>query len=130
MRLVHFNNMFHHNKITQTLIHTFYMYNIVHVCFGKLYMYFCLCMLYCVLQYGRYPLDLAGYEQIFANFLLGKTPYGPGRFIFGCFEHSPHHTKFKLIRGTDDDEEEIKINVEKKGRRGSTEAVRLRLKKV
>lgn len=81
-------------------------------------------------DFGRYPLDLAGYEQIFANFLLGKTPYGPGRFIFGCFEHSPHHTKFKLIRGTDDDEEEIKINVEKKGRRGSTEAVRLRLKKV
>ena len=83
-----------------------------------------------VLQYGRYPLNLPGYEQIFANFLLGKTPYGPGRFIFGCFEHSSHQKTFRLIRGTEDDEEEIKVKVEKKGRRGSTEAVRLRLKKV
>lgn len=112
------------------MVHTL-LYIYIIVCFSKLYtrISVSVCCIICVLQFGRYPLDLAGYEQIFANFLLGKTPYGPGRFIFGCFEHSPHHTKFKLIRGNDDDEE-IKVKVENKGRRGSTEAVRLRLKKV
>ena len=40
-----------------------------------------------------------GYNQIFANFLLGKTPYGPGRFIFGCFEHMVERTGFILIQG-------------------------------
>ncbi|XP_069102993.1 uncharacterized protein [Argopecten irradians] len=39
-------------------------------------------------DYGRYPLTLEGYEQMFANFLLGRTKYGPGRHIFGCFKHS------------------------------------------
>ncbi|XP_061190659.1 sarcoplasmic calcium-binding proteins I, III, and IV-like [Saccostrea echinata] len=80
-------------------------------------------------DFGRYPLNLASYEQIFANFLLGKTPHGPGRFIFGCFEHSTHRTKFQLIKAANDDEVEIpveKINT----RRGSTDIVRLRLKKV
>lgn len=56
--------------------------------------------------------------------------YGLGRFIFGCFEYSFYYIKFKFIWGIDDDEEEIKINVEKKGCCGLMEVVRLRLKKV
>ncbi|OWF37901.1 sarcoplasmic calcium-binding proteins I, III, and IV-like [Mizuhopecten yessoensis] len=49
-------------------------------------------------DYGRYPLTLDGYEQIFANFLLGRTKYGPGRYIFGCFEHSAEENS-RLISG-------------------------------
>lgn len=52
---------------------------------------------------GRYPLTLDSYEQIFANFLIGKTPYGPGRFIFGCFEHMVQRTEFQLIHGPGED---------------------------
>lgn len=83
-------------------------------------------------QFGRYPLNLASYEQIFANFLLGKTPYGPGRFIFGCFEHSLHRSKFRLIKAAVEESEEAteEIKAANRVRRGSTDAVRLRLKKV
>ncbi|XP_045165866.1 sarcoplasmic calcium-binding proteins I, III, and IV-like [Mercenaria mercenaria] len=52
---------------------------------------------------GRYPLTLDSYNQIFANFLIGKTPYGPGRFIFGCFEHMAQRTEFQLIHGPGED---------------------------
>jgi hypothetical protein len=54
-------------------------------------------------QRGRYPLTLDSYNQIFANFLIGKTPYGPGRFIFGCFEHTAQRTEFQLIHGPGED---------------------------
>ncbi|VDI22489.1 Hypothetical predicted protein [Mytilus galloprovincialis] len=59
-------------------------------------------------DYGRYPLNLEGYEQIFSNFLFGRTPYGPGRYIFGCFEHRVESTKFKLIQNAPDMEEKAK----------------------
>ncbi|KAK3759961.1 hypothetical protein RRG08_031495 [Elysia crispata] len=36
---------------------------------------------------GVYQLDHQSFEQIFANFLIGRTPYGPGKYIFGCFRH-------------------------------------------
>ncbi|XP_012937089.1 uncharacterized protein LOC106011552 [Aplysia californica] len=45
---------------------------------------------------GRYPLTYSSYEQLFANFLIGRTPYGPGRYIFGCFEHEVR--PFQLIQ--------------------------------
>jgi len=44
---------------------------------------------------GRWPLNIDSYEQIFANFLIGKTPHGPGKFVFGCFKHEATH--FQLI---------------------------------
>ncbi|XP_067653506.1 sarcoplasmic calcium-binding proteins I, III, and IV-like isoform X2 [Haliotis asinina] len=44
---------------------------------------------------GNYPLDATSYEQIFANFLIGRTPFGPGRFIFACFSHKD--PQFQLI---------------------------------
>lgn len=48
---------------------------------------------------GQYPLNLNGYEQIFANFLLGKTPHGPGKYVFGLFTFDSYH--FELIRSAD-----------------------------
>ncbi|XP_025106609.1 uncharacterized protein LOC112571657 [Pomacea canaliculata] len=75
---------------------------------------------------GRYPLNLSGYDQIFANFLIGRTPYGPGRHIFGCFEHSVDNGPFHLIMPAPEDEEEsestIKIHKEKRPKRGSLPA--------
>ncbi|CAG2218970.1 unnamed protein product [Mytilus edulis] len=59
-------------------------------------------------DYGRYPLNLEGYEQIFSNFLFGRTPYGPGRYIFGCFEHRVEDTKFKLIQNAPGIEDKTK----------------------
>jgi hypothetical protein len=89
-------------------------------------------LMFSTFQFGRYPLNLASYEQIFANFLLGKTPYGPGRFVFGCFEHSLNKSKFQLIKGpvTQDDEPTEEMKAATRSRRGSADAVRLRLKKV
>lgn len=73
-------------------------------------------------QNGHYPLNLDGYEQIFANFLLGRTPYGPGRHIFGCFEHDLAKASFSLIQPAppdDDTESKIKILKEKRPKRAS-----------
>lgn len=47
---------------------------------------------------GKYPLHMRGYSEIFANFLLGRTPYGPGRYIFGCFESTVKQTHFSLLQ--------------------------------
>jgi len=30
--------------------------------------------------------------------LFGRTPYGPGRYIFGCLEHDFEAAGFKLIQ--------------------------------
>ncbi|KAL8585451.1 hypothetical protein ACOMHN_024611 [Nucella lapillus] len=71
---------------------------------------------------GKYPLNLDGYGQIFANFLLGGTPYGPGRFIFGCFEHSVPTTPFRLIQPApepDDFDMDVKLYLEKRPKRMS-----------
>ncbi|XP_059164133.1 uncharacterized protein LOC131947069 [Physella acuta] len=53
---------------------------------------------------GRWPLNIESYEMIFSNFLIGKTPFGPGRHIFGCFEHNAQ--KFELIQPATDNEKE------------------------
>ncbi|XP_074663230.1 uncharacterized protein LOC141915552 [Tubulanus polymorphus] len=43
---------------------------------------------------GRYPLDATTFEQLFANFLIGRSEHGPGKFIFGMFEHRAHLKDF------------------------------------
>ena len=76
----------------------------------------------CVCQFGRYPLDADGYEQIFANFLLGRTPHGPGRHIFGCFEHIASQMPFRLIQPApepDDSAMDVKVLMEKRPKRMS-----------
>ncbi|CAL1528614.1 unnamed protein product [Lymnaea stagnalis] len=68
---------------------------------------------------GRYPLNADSYEQLFANFLIGRTPYGPGRYIFGCFEHEVQ--PFQLITPAPEPDDDVVIEVKKpiSGRRPS-----------
>lgn len=58
---------------------------------------------------NRYPLNMEGYEQIFANFLIGKTPHGPGKYIFGLFNYEDYH--YELIKRPDDTDSKIKVRV-------------------
>jgi len=46
---------------------------------------------------GDYALNQSNYDLIFANFLLGRTIYGPGKYIFGCFDNSDSKNKYKII---------------------------------
>jgi len=46
---------------------------------------------------GEYQLDLNNYKLLFANFLLGKTIYGPGKFVFGCFDNSDLQKPYQII---------------------------------
>merc|ERR1712154_720067 len=36
---------------------------------------------------GDYRLTKTNYDFVFANFLLGKDIYGPGKYIFGVFDN-------------------------------------------
>jgi len=46
---------------------------------------------------GDYDLDFDSYKLLFSNFLLGKTIYGPGKYIFGCFDNRDMVEKYKVI---------------------------------
>jgi len=46
---------------------------------------------------GEYKLDLNNYKLLFANFLLGRTIYGPGKFVFGCFDNSDLQKPYQII---------------------------------
>jgi len=46
---------------------------------------------------GEYKLDLQNYKLLFANFLLGRTIYGPGKFVFGCFDNSDLQKPYQII---------------------------------
>jgi len=46
---------------------------------------------------GDYELNLENYKLLFANYLLGRTIYGPGKFIFGCFDNSDLDRKYEII---------------------------------
>nr|ALS04224.1 hypothetical protein [Acartia pacifica] len=46
---------------------------------------------------GEYQLDLNNYKLLFANFLLGRTIYGPGKFVFGCFDNSDLQKPYQII---------------------------------
>lgn len=48
---------------------------------------------------GAYDLDLESYKLLFSNFLLGKTIYGPGKYIFGCFDNRDMHETYKVNFG-------------------------------
>ena len=39
------------------------------------------------IQNGDYKLDYKSYQLLFSNFLLGKTIYGPGKYLFGVFDN-------------------------------------------
>ncbi|XP_059141519.1 uncharacterized protein LOC131929380 isoform X1 [Physella acuta] len=61
---------------------------------------------------GRYPLTLDSYEQVFANFLLGRTPHGPGKYIFGCFKHD--YGSYQLIQPAEDDPSDDMFSYDKR----------------
>jgi len=46
---------------------------------------------------GDYELNFESYKLLFSNFLLGKTIYGPGKYIFGCFDNSDMDETYKVI---------------------------------
>jgi len=46
---------------------------------------------------GDYDLDFDSYKLLFSNFLLGKTIYGPGKYIFGCFDNRDMEETYKVI---------------------------------
>jgi|ERR1711951_21543 len=46
---------------------------------------------------GDYKLNRDNYMYCFANFLLGKSIYGPGKYIFGVFDNRELDETFKII---------------------------------
>eukprot|EP00092_Neocalanus_flemingeri_P041988 GFUD01045737.1.p1 GENE.GFUD01045737.1~~GFUD01045737.1.p1 ORF type:complete len:255 (+),score=60.77 GFUD01045737.1:143-907(+) len=46
---------------------------------------------------GDYDLDFDSYKLLFSNFLLGKTIYGPGKYIFGCFDNRDMEEVYKVV---------------------------------
>jgi hypothetical protein len=46
---------------------------------------------------GDYELDFDSYKLLFSNFLLGKTIYGPGKYLFGCFDNRDMDEKYKVV---------------------------------
>jgi len=46
---------------------------------------------------GDYKLDYGSYKLLFSNFLLGKTIYGPGKYLFGVFDNRDSHEPYKII---------------------------------
>ena len=56
------------------------------------------------IQNGDYKLTRENYDFVFANFLLGKDIYGPGKYIFGAFDNREIDEIFP-VKYNDDDEE-------------------------
>jgi len=46
---------------------------------------------------GDYDLDYKSYKLLFSNFLLGRTIYGPGKYVFGCFDNRDMTEPYKII---------------------------------
>jgi len=46
---------------------------------------------------GDYKLDYKSYKLLFSNFLLGKTIYGPGKYLFGVFDNRDSTEQYKVI---------------------------------
>jgi hypothetical protein len=51
----------------------------------------------CMSANGDYELDYSSYKLLFSNFLLGRTIYGPGKYIFGAFDNRDMEEKYKII---------------------------------
>lgn len=51
---------------------------------------------------GEYTFDLEHYGFCFANFLLGRSIYGPGKYIFGVFDNSDINQTYKINYNEED----------------------------
>ena len=56
-------------------------------------------------QGGDYKFNYEQYCFIFANFLLGKGKYGPGKYIFGCFDNSEIGQAYEVSYNDEEDED-------------------------
>jgi Ca2+-binding EF-hand superfamily protein len=46
---------------------------------------------------GEHKLTLDNFKLLFSNFILGKTIYGPGKYIFGIFDNSDMNQKYQVL---------------------------------
>lgn len=46
---------------------------------------------------GEHKLTIENFKLLFSNFILGKTIYGPGKYIFGVFDNSDMTQKYQVI---------------------------------
>lgn len=53
-------------------------------------------------QNNQYKLTLEHYLFCFANFLLGRSLHGPGKYIFGVFDITDIEEAFKIEYNLDD----------------------------
>ena len=49
-------------------------------------------------------MDRENFGFCFANFLLGRSIYGPGKYIFGVFDNSDMDEVYKVNYNQDDEE--------------------------
>merc|ERR1712064_103023 len=45
---------------------------------------------------GDYKLNYKTYQLLFSNYLLGKTIYGPGKYLFGVFDNRDSVEQYKI----------------------------------
>jgi len=53
---------------------------------------------------GDYILNQENFDFCFANFLLGRAIYGPGKYVFGVFDNRDIDETFQVIYNSDDEE--------------------------
>ena len=53
-------------------------------------------------QNGNYQLNKENYLFAFANFLLGKDIYGPGKYLFGTFDNREIDETYKVCYNEED----------------------------
>jgi len=53
---------------------------------------------------GDYKLTLENFGFVFANFLLGRSIYGPGKYIFGVFDNRDINEAFAVCYNDEDEE--------------------------
>ena len=56
-----------------------------------------------MLQNDGYMLNQENYLFCFANFLLGRDIYGPGKYIFGVFDNREMNEKYQIIYNEEDE---------------------------
>jgi len=55
---------------------------------------------------NEYELNRGNYMFCFANFLLGRDIYGPGKYIFGVFDNREIEQAYKVKYNAEDDDED------------------------
>ncbi|XP_064639344.1 uncharacterized protein LOC135494930 [Lineus longissimus] len=57
---------------------------------------------------GTYHLDIDTVELLFSNFLIGQTPFAPGKYLFGCYGTDASTTpKIKILQDFNEEVDEL-----------------------